>query len=144
MMPQGGRSWQPFGEGKEAHKKIRQARNCYFHLTPSLSKFRRSNNWKTHWEFTYLGKVKAIVWLCIGFIGSPWRPPTRLNYFSSTSSWMAVYKGMYKIDGCISMKVFQLLLCLLFEGVPLLIKVPQQNPVNFELKRNWNFNSSAI
>ena len=107
-------------------------------------KFRRSNNWRTHWEFTYLGKVKAIVWLCIGFIGSPWRPPTRLNYFSSTSSWMAVYKGMYDINGCISMKIFQLLLCLLFEGVPLLIKVPQQNPVNFELKRNWNFNSSAI
>ena len=27
---QGGRSWQPFGEGKNGHKSFRQARICYF------------------------------------------------------------------------------------------------------------------
>ena len=27
---QGGRSWQPFGEGKNGHKSFRQARVCYF------------------------------------------------------------------------------------------------------------------
>ena len=27
---QGGNSWQPFGEGKNDHKKIRQARDFYF------------------------------------------------------------------------------------------------------------------
>ena len=27
---QGGRSWQPFGEGKIGHKNFRQVRNCYF------------------------------------------------------------------------------------------------------------------
>ena len=27
---QGGRSWQPFGEGKNGHANFRQARICYF------------------------------------------------------------------------------------------------------------------
>ena len=27
---QGGRSWQPFGEGKDAHKNFGQVRICYF------------------------------------------------------------------------------------------------------------------
>ena len=29
-MFQGGRSWPPFGEGKNGHKSFRQARICYF------------------------------------------------------------------------------------------------------------------